>query len=599
MNTKFFPTFIFSLLLLSQLLTAQQTQHITLQLKWKHQFQFAGYYAAIEKGFYKESGFDVTLLEAEEGKHPSDVVFNGKADFGVCTTDIILSRAQGHDAVLLATIFQHSPLIMLGSTRSGIMHVQDLAGRKIALEPNDADIVAFMNDEGVSLEKCTIINHEFDVRNLLSGEIAAISGYATDEPFILRQNNFDYTIISPAMGGIDFYGDGLFTTETLMKKNPDLVLRFREASLKGWKYAMDNPEEMVQLIFNKYSQRHSLDHLRFEAEKMKNLIMDDVVEIGYTNPGRMSSIAETYKKVKMLDPKFQIKGLMYTDYLPSDSVIPWRLVFILSFILLVVGSTAYFFYQTSVKLKKSEIEISLKNKELIKLNAEKDKFFSIISHDLRNPFAGFIGLTNLLLDDHNTQSESERESYLSNLKNSAVNLYALLNDLLEWSKVQQQIISFSPEKLNLAEEITSSLHTLSDSIRAKEIKLKVQIPTDFHVIADSHMLQAVLRNLVSNAVKFTTNHGEIFISAKQLNDDKALISIQDSGIGMDQELIENLFRLDGKSGRTGTNGEPTSGFGLILCKEFIEKHNGKIWVESEPKKGSTFYFTLPGKPDSL
>ena len=121
---------------------SQQLKNVTLQLKWKHQFQFAGYYAAIEKGYYKDAGIDVKLLEAVEGQNPSDAVFNGKADFGVCTSDIILMRSEGKEAVVLATVFQHSPLILIGSRKSGINHVHDLFGKIIALEPNSADIVA-------------------------------------------------------------------------------------------------------------------------------------------------------------------------------------------------------------------------------------------------------------------------------------------------------------------------------------------------------------------------------------------------------------------------------------------------------------------------
>jgi len=334
-------------LLVSQLITsqlsAQQLENVTLQLKWKHQFQFAGYYAAIEKGYYKEVGLRVNLLEAVEGLNPCDAVFKGKAEFGVCASDILIMRTQHKKAVVLATIFQHSPQILLASKKSGIEDVQDLAGKRIAIEPNAADIIAYMNDEGISLDKCIVDQLAFNPDKLISGEIDAISSYSTDEPYILKKANFDYTILSPLMGGIDFYGDLLFTTEDLIKNNPELVSNFRKASLKGWNYAMDHPDEIIELIYNKYSKRHSLEHLRFEAKQMNKLIMDDVVEMGYTNPGRWQSIAETYKKLKMLDASFTTDGLLYSDYIKPKIVINWNFVALRLLILLIVVSIAYFF----------------------------------------------------------------------------------------------------------------------------------------------------------------------------------------------------------------------------------------------------------------
>jgi PAS domain S-box-containing protein len=347
-----------SLIILSPLIAQKQTT-VTLQLKWKHQFQFAGYYAAIEKGFYKDAGLEVNLLEAMEGQNPSEAVFDGRAEFGVSTSDILIMRSQGKKAVVLANIFQHSPQILLTTKKSGIQHVHDLIGKRIAMEPNAADIIAFLNDEGITTGKYIIDQHAFNADKLINGEIDGISAYSTDEPFELQEANFEYTIISPSMGGIDFYGDGLFTTEALIKKDPLLVENFRAASLKGWKYAMENPEEIVNLIYEKYSQRHSREHLRFEADRMKNLIMPNVVEIGYSNPGRWESIGNTYKKLKMIDVSFSTEGMFYAEYLKPKLAIPWRLIAGFLLILLILASITYFFYNVSRKLK-NEIKIRMK-----------------------------------------------------------------------------------------------------------------------------------------------------------------------------------------------------------------------------------------------
>ena len=343
---------LFTILILSNLVEAKQPVNVTLQLKWKHQFQFAGYYAAIEKGFFKDVGIQVTLIEAVEGQNPSENVFKGKAEFGVCASDILLMRSQNKPAVVLTTVFQHSPQILLASMKSDIQHIQNLVGKRIAMEPNAADIIAFMKDEGVPPDKCIIDNHTFDVNKLLKGEIDAISAYSTDEPYLLKEANFDFTIISPSMGGIDFYGDVLFTTETFIKKNPVLVDNFRKASLKGWKYAMDNPDEIVELIYGNYSKRHTKEHLKFEAFQMKNLVMADVVEIGYTNRGRWNSISDIYKKLNMIGPSFMTDGLLYSDYLKPKLIFQWKLIEIFLLIVFIVGLIGWFFYKTTVRLKK-------------------------------------------------------------------------------------------------------------------------------------------------------------------------------------------------------------------------------------------------------
>ena len=172
------------------------------------------------------------------------------------------------------------------------------------------------------------------------------------------------------MGGIDFYGDVLFTSEDLIKNDPKLVDDFRKASLKGWKYAMENPDEIAQLIYDKYSKRHSLEHLKFEAKQMKSLIMANVVEIGYSNPGRWKSIAETYKKMKMIDPSFSIDGLLYDDYVNQKMIFPWKITLILLIIFVMISFASIFYYFTNKKLKK-EIKNRLKAEAVLSLSESK------------------------------------------------------------------------------------------------------------------------------------------------------------------------------------------------------------------------------------
>ncbi|MDD4310303.1 MAG: ABC transporter substrate-binding protein, partial [Candidatus Cloacimonetes bacterium] len=431
---------------------------VRLQLKWKHQFQFAGYYAAIERGYYRDVGLDVSILEAQPQKTPFDAVFRGEAEFGVCTTDILSSKNKGETPVVLANIFQHSPHIIIAMQESGIRHIHDLAGKKIAAEPGAADLYAILLSEGVSLDKFSVEELDFSIDKFIAGEVDAITAYSTDQIFPLQEAGYELNLIYPTNSGVDFYGDLLFTSQALILSNPALVKKFVAASLKGWSYALSNREELVNLIYNKYSKRHSLNHLRFEAEQTWKLILPEVVEIGYTNPGRWETILEMYKRLGRVDESVTLEGMLYADYQKQPFRIPWRLIIILCSALIIAIAFLSFFYRYNKKLKqeihKRELiqqQLSETNEVLFRTNKEKDKFFSIIAHDLRSPFTAFLGITQVLLEQIDAMELKEIKYYAENLNKSAKNLYRLLENLLQWSCIKQglstpQFTTFSINK---------------------------------------------------------------------------------------------------------------------------------------------------------
>ncbi|HUU99611.1 MAG TPA: PAS domain-containing sensor histidine kinase [Bacteroidales bacterium] len=242
--------------------------------------------------------------------------------------------------------------------------------------------------------------------------------------------------------------------------------------------------------------------------------------------------------------------------------------------------------------KKDEEEIKLKNKLLETINAEKDKFFSIIAHDLKGPLSAFLGATQILTEEIQNMTLEEIKEITISMKESASNIYGLLENLLEWSRLKRGTMDFIPETFNVKQIITASIEVLTESARKKEIKINYSLPEELTIYSDSHMFETVIRNLVSNAIKFTPKSGEISVSATATPDNNVEIKIRDTGIGMNRELIDRLFLINERTNRKGTEGELSTGLGLLLCKEFIDKHNGKIWVESEEGKGSTFSFTL-------
>jgi len=243
--------------------------------------------------------------------------------------------------------------------------------------------------------------------------------------------------------------------------------------------------------------------------------------------------------------------------------------------------------------KNNELTIQNQNVELKEINSQKDKLFSIIAHDLRSPFNSFLGLTEMMEKELHQMTLGEIQTIARNLKESATRIYNLLSNLLEWSRIQRGTIEAAPQGFLLNDVVQQCTDALLDMTNHKGIIIINKIPPDFEVYADPNMLQIIIHNLLTNALKFTPTHGIVSLNAKQLNTDEVEISVSDTGIGMKNEMVKKLFRIDVNSNRPGTNGEPSTGLGLLLCKEFVEKHRGKINVSSKEGNGSTFRFTLP------
>lgn len=237
------------------------------------------------------------------------------------------------------------------------------------------------------------------------------------------------------------------------------------------------------------------------------------------------------------------------------------------------------------KFKESEARLK-------KLNATKDKLFSIIAHDLKNPFNTILGFSELLSNNIRNYDFEKSEKFSKQIQVSTNQAIVLLDNLLAWAKTQTGNIIFKPEKLNLLSVIQGIEDVLNSSAKIKGISLNYFQSEDIEVYADSNMLQIILRNLISNAIKFSNTGGTINIYVEQ-DHDLIEVTIADNGIGIDKDGQNKLFRIENNYTTIGTANEKGSGLGLILCKEFVEMHNGKIWVESELAKGAEFKFTLP------
>jgi PAS domain S-box-containing protein len=303
-----------------------ERETVTLQLKWRHQFQFAGYYAAIERGYYREAGIEVVLREAQPGEDPVEAVLRGEAHYGVGTSELILLRADGQPVVLLANIYQHSPLVLLARADGPANDLQALHDQPLMIEPQSAELFAYFRNEGIDPDSLHIVHHTFSVEDLIHGRVAAMSAYSTDEPFSLREAGVPYLQFTPRAGGIDFYGDNLFTTEAELRAHPARVRAFRAASLRGWEYALAHPEEVIDLILSHYGDRKSREHLRFEAEQTIRLMHPALIEVGHMNRGRWRHMAEVYAEFGMIPRGFDVAAMLYDpDPRPDLRPLYWAL----------------------------------------------------------------------------------------------------------------------------------------------------------------------------------------------------------------------------------------------------------------------------------
>lgn len=337
--------------------TVTASEKIVVQLKWVNQFQFAGYYAALEKGFYKEAGLDVILWpNGYNGSFvsPVDAVVSGDAQFGISNSGLVLDYLNGKPVVALAATLQHSAVSWLVLEKSGIRSIHDMVNKRLMTVfplSESLELLEPFRAEGIDPKKLHLTQTIFDLQPLIDGKIDAYDAYVTNEPFLLEQKGIPYRIIDPRTYGIDFYGDVLFTSQAELQNNPERVEAFRKASMDGWRYAMAHPDEIIDLIVNKYAPQKNREHLRFEARAMWNLMQPDIIEIGHMNPGRWLRIAEIMTEHnRIIDDKI-LDSFIYTPDNYQQNLLRYlQIATITSVIALLLAGIASWIYRTNRRL---------------------------------------------------------------------------------------------------------------------------------------------------------------------------------------------------------------------------------------------------------
>lgn len=334
------------------------------------------------------------------------------------------------------------------------------------------------------------------------------------------------------------------------------------------------------IIANGCVQIHDQEHVFIELEKGKSfgeyaLIDTDTRSASATATKDSVVLQCTQTHLRLVEQKFQVK-IIDTILSALQNMKKRMLVKDL----------------LEEELTRQKIQIEEQRKELETLNATKDKFFSIIAHDLKNPFASLIGASDFLVNSSHELSQEQMTNFLTIINSSAKQGYRLLENLLEWSRMQTGMMIWQPEQVDLWDLVNEVVNLLRGSAENKQIHLEARVDEDLSAFVDPNMINTVVRNLVSNAIKFTPCGGEVVVESRQTKD-FVEITVRDSGVGIKPEDIEKLFRIDEQVIQNGTENETGTGLGLILCKEFIDKHKGQLCVKSEANKGSSFIFTLP------
>ncbi|ABK45873.1 histidine kinase [Magnetococcus marinus MC-1] len=559
---------------------------ITLQLKWQHQFQFAGYYAAIRNGYFKDEGLNVTLRVPKAGEDPAELVAAGVGEYGIGSSELVVSRHKGLPIVALAAVYQHSPFAIASLKSSSIRTIHDLAGKRLMLEPQAAEMWAYMRSEGIPTNTLQLKEHTFNTESLISGEVDAMSVYATDEPYTLDKLGIPYQMFDARSAGIDFYGEVLFTTEQEIAQNPRRVAAFLRAARRGWYYALNHAEEVANWIYQDYSQAKSVEQLLYEAKHSIPLIRPDLVEWGYMSPGRWKHIGETYHKLGMLDDTWNLDGFLYDPSQKDENLANlYRLLLFVVVALVLVAVVGGRFYVLNTRLtrevhKRQEAE----NRAHDALH-ETRNLLAIMAHDFRSPVNVILAATQLIevvLPEQSALTQRE----LHKIKGAVQSLETLINSCLTWDRL---------EGAHHGDHMRLDMVKLVKQVVERHQEMDPERPMQSHfpdgsvMIHGSPTLLAVLvGNLLDNASKYSPQGASIDLLL-QVVKDKVELRVKDQGPGLSVDQLEQVFdkyyRCPAAPSGSG------SGIGLNAVRQIAVAHGGT--VQAEAGVGGCFVVSLP------
>jgi len=491
-------------------------------------------------------------------------------------TELLLSRQR------LALHIQQTPLAVVEF---------DLSGNVLEWNPAATAIFGYEKEEAIG-KKWTFIVPENNLSQmeivwdsiigLKSGGIRSSNENITKDNRIISCEWFNTPLINPEGVTIGVASLMMDVTDNTLaaKKLKDSEEQYRRLiNTMGEGLMMVDNDDKILFLNNRINQMFGYENDELIGKRGFDIIIyeEDQEIVRQRNRTRLEGVSDRYE-VRGVKKSGEIIWLSITGTPVEDAS----------------GSTIGSVGILADITEQKQMEDSLKTSEekFRLLNATKDKFFSLIAHDLKAPLGNYRSLLDIMLEGYNNFADREKIEILTELNHSAKNIYNLLDNLLNWAGSQTGRIKFNPEQNNVDDIIKNCVSILTGVAKDKKITLATFLNAENKINIDANMINTVVRNLVSNAIKFTREKGIIYIISNDLGD-SIEVSVRDTGVGMDNETIENLFKIDSIQKGTGTRGEKGTGLGLILCKEFVAKHGGTIRVESEENKGSKFTFTIP------
>lgn len=576
-------------------------EKVSIQLKWFYQYQFAGIIMAKEKGFYERAGLDVTIKERDPKKNNILQVVEGDSEYGIADAVILRYRAEGHPLKVLATIFQHNPMVLISKKESGILSPYEIRGKKISYQEGLDDSMVSSLLAFADLDKEDFIKSPMDFSHMdfVNGDVDISEAYISIEPYWLKKKHgIEVNIIDPKNYGIDFYGDLIFTTEKEIDEHPDRVEAFKRATLEGWAYALEHQEEAIALILEKYNTRElNYDQLIYEARITKKLIAPEYIQLGLVQKERFTVLAKLYQDRGLLKEALDqaVEDIVYSKDVKSSILHTYRYQILASsfVLLLIVLALVYYNQRLSylVRVRTKELEDSKQEAE--RATESKSAFLANMSHEIRTPMNAILGFVEQL---EKNEKDPLRINMFATIKNSSDNLLTIINDILDISKIESGKIDLDIQASNVP-QLFKDLEALFQQVCSeKNITYTFHLDTEVPLCAmiDKTRLMQVLINLVNNAIKFTHEGGEVkMLAAFAPKTQNIEIFVVDNGIGIASQNIDKIFNAFEQEDASTTRRFGGTGLGLSISKKLIVMMGGNITVTSTPNKGSIFYIRLP------